>query len=480
MRLDKHVICLAIACVALCGLLAAASTPAVAAGWTSVYAGAVENGSIHTYNTCFVRFDLRNNSDSVYLTISSPSHAQETGTLSPGHSIFYKNLLKIYVAEINHTSGKIWVDIAKPDTADATPTPVPGGTRLSCETPGVQALAGDTVLFPITIQNNDNVDRTYTLSATSGTGWDLRFVSGSTGIYKVFVPAHQAKTVTLEARTSGATGVGEKKITASVDSQAIDLFVYITSVNQSAAVTYDVSSKIAAIGDKITYSLKIKNLQSKENIYRLSASGLPENWYYRYKSDPSSPEELAEVVIPAGGERSLVLEIVPPYSVSPGDFSFVSTVITPDETLISKDLTLRLKSSVGMEMISSRQGYDAKPGETFEIDVYVRNTGNGAALTNVYLETQAPDGWAVQVTPNRTNSIPAGSAQTFKVKVTPPGNIVASEYDIDITAKSDQAEAARSYRISVTVDSIVPYIGGAIILFVIVGLVLVYRKYGRR
>jgi uncharacterized membrane protein len=274
--------------------------------------------------------------------------------------------------------------------------------------------------------------------------------------------------------------MGEKRITARVDNSAIDVYVYITSVNQSADVSYDVSSKIASVGDKITYSLKIKNLQSKENIYRLSAAGLPANWYYRYKSDAASSEELSEVVIPAGGERNLVLEIVPPYSVNPGDYNLTSMVTSPDGSQISKDLMLRLKSSVGMDMVTSKLQYDAKPGESLDIDVYVRNTGTGTALTNVYLETDAPDGWTVQVTPNRTNSITAGNTGTFHVKVTPPGNIVASDYEVTVTAKSDQAEKEKSFRITVTVDSIIPYIGGGIILVVIVGLFLVYRKYGRR
>jgi uncharacterized membrane protein len=208
--------------------------------------------------------------------------------------------------------------------------------------------------------------------------------------------------------------------------------------------------------------------------------GLPANWYYRYKSDAASQEELAEVVIPAGAERALVIEIVPPYSISAGDYNFTASVTSPGGVTISKDLMLRLKSSVSMDLITGKLAYDAKPGESFNIDVYVRNTGNGAALTNVYLETKAPDGWTVQVTPNKTASLTAGNTQSFRVKVTPPGNIVASDYSVSITAKSDQAEDEASYRITVKVDSLIPYIGGGIILFVIVGLVLVYRKYGRR
>ncbi len=163
-----------------------------------------------------------------------------------------------------------------------------------------------------------------------------------------------------------------------------------------------------------------------------------------------------------------------------GDYNFTAAVTEPGGNVIRKDFMLRLKSGVGMTMQSTKQAYDAKPGETLTIDVYVTNSGSGTALTNVHLETEAPDGWTVQVTPNQTASITAGNTVKFTARVTPPGNIVASEYDITIKAISDQAGKEKNYRIKVTVDSYIPYIGGAIILFVIGGLVLVYRKYGRR
>jgi uncharacterized membrane protein len=299
-------------------------------------------------------------------------------------------------------------------------------------------------------------------------------------VHKLFVPGQQSITVDLVVQTTASAGIGEKRVTARVDSATIDLYVYITSVNESADVSYDVSSKISSIGDKITYGFKIKNLQPQENIYRLSTSGLPANWYARFKSDASSQEDLAEVILAPNAERSLVIEIVPPYSVSAGDYNFAALVTTPEGSVLSKDLMLRLKSSVSMEMLTGKLAYDAKPGEAFNIDVYVQNTGNGAALTNVYLEAKAPDGWTVQVTPNKTASLTAGNSQAFRVKVTPPGNIVPSDYDVTIKAKSDQAEKEKDFRITVTVDSLVPHIGGGIILFVIVGLLLVYRKYGRR
>jgi uncharacterized membrane protein len=478
MKHINYLVCLAIACAALAVLIVALPVPALAeAGYQTVYNDYVPNGIPVQAGGYTVKATFSNNSSDVHITVGLMGYGDVTGTTVPGGYLDFDNV-RVEVANggIDHSRNlvylkiMVWQGVSLPSS----------GAKLSCSLPGQRALGGDRVTFPITIQNLDAEGHTYTLSASSDTGWALSFASAGKDVYKLFVPGSQSVTVDLVVQTSASAGLGEKRVTAKVDNSAIDLYVYITSVNESANVDFDVSSKIASIGDKITYSLKIKKLQSQENIYRLSASGLPANWYYRYKSDAGSQEELAEVVIPAGAERNLVIEIVPPYSIGAGDYNFTATVISPEGSTISKDLMLRLKSSVSMDMITGKLAYDAKPGESFNIDVYVRNTGNGAALTNVYLETKAPDGWTVQVTPNKTASLTGGNTQTFRAKVTPPGNIVASDYSVTITAKSDQAEEENDYRITVKVDSIVPYIGGAIILFVVVGLVLVYRKYGRR
>jgi uncharacterized membrane protein len=477
MSYNKHIISLAILFAAVAFLVVATPAPALAeAGYQTVYNQFTSSGSPVHAGGCTVIATIHNNSSAVSISVSRIGYDDVTGTVDPGNFMDLDDIRIEVVGNVDHAGNQVLLKILKWQGSSPTST----GAGLSCSVPGQRALGGDRVTFPINIHNPDAEGHTYTLGASSDTGWTLSFASAGKDVYKLFVPGQQSVTVDLVVQTTAGAGIGEKRVTARVDSSTIDLYVYITNVNESASVSYDVSSKIASIGDKIYYSLKIKNLQSRENIYRLSASGLPDNWYYRYKSDASSLEDLAEVVLAPNAERNLVLEIVPPYSVSAGDYNFMASVTTPEDSTISKDLMLRLKSSVSMEMITGKLAYDAKPGEAFNIDVYVQNTGNGAALTNVYLETKAPDGWTVQVTPNKTASLTAGNSQAFRVKVTPPGNIVPSDYDVTITARSDQAEKEKSFRITVTVDSLVPYIGGGIILFVVVGLLLVYRKYGRR
>jgi len=82
------------------------------------------------------------------------------------------------------------------------------------------------------------------------------------------------------------------------------------------------------------------------------------------------------------------------------------------------------------------------------IVVYVSNSGQGAALTNAYSDVQAPQGWLIQVSPNRTNSIKAGDSQAFNI--------------------------------TIQTESYIPYIGAAVLILVAAGLFFIYRKYGRR
>ena len=167
--------------------------------------------------------------------------------------------------------------------------------------------------FPIIIQNYD-ADRTYTLSASNDVGWTTGFQYSGRDIYQIFVPAGQSRTVNLVVKTAYASSLGEKRITATADSNSISLAVSITSANSSADVSTKVSSVIAAIGDKIYYDVSINNKQAVDNTYRLAVTGLPDGWYYRYVETRGSTTEMAEAVVPASSTKNIVLEIVPPLS----------------------------------------------------------------------------------------------------------------------------------------------------------------------
>jgi uncharacterized membrane protein len=459
------------------GALAEAAT---GDGYQSLASGWYDSGAVIPAGGYYVTVSVVNASNVVNVIVDGPSvpdNDKAPRNVVKGSSLYYGNYLRVYVVDVDVAGNRTYIDVSQPGGG---PGQAASGTKVTCDTPGLTALGGDAVTFPVTIQNNDNTDHTYTLSSFSDVSWKTYFSYGQKGVYMVSVPALQSRTVDLMVQTWANTPVGTYPVVAYVDKIRIEVHVAITSANQTADVSTDVSSKIANLGDRITYNVRIKNLQSRENVYSLAITGLPDNWYGRYKETAASAGEQAEVVVPASSEKEIVLEIVPPYSVSEGDYNFTAVVDTPDGLSVKKNLTLALKGGVGMSMSSARYAYDAQPGKPFTIMAYVTNTGHGGALTNVNVNASAPQGWVVSVSPNGVNSIKAGESQTFTIAVQPPASIVASDYEVSLKAASDQAEDQKDYRITVQTQSYIPYVGGGIILVGIAGLVLIYRKYGRR
>jgi uncharacterized membrane protein len=453
----------------LSGALAA---PAMAENYETVYSDWVSDGKIVQANGCFVDFSITNGSLSAH--VSGPDHPSDDVNIQAGQTYYYYNVLRIYVDSIDESRAMVSIEKA---VSASQPS---AGTHVRCDVPGQTALGGDVVSFPIVIQNNDKSDRVYSLSSFNDVSWKTWFEYDGKGVYKINVPAAQSRTVNLMVQTWSNTAVGEKKVWAYVDDIRVEVFVDITSANKTADVSTKVTSKIAYIGSKISYDVSIRNLQAGENRYKLAVAGLSDNWYYRFKESASSTEEIDEAIAPGSSVKDLVLEVVPPYSVAPGDYNFMAVITGPDGLNIYKNLTLTLKSGGGMSVTTSKLAYDTKPGETFKIDVYVSNNGQGTALTNVYVDTTAPEGWIVQSSPEKVNSIKAGGSQVFTLTIQPPGNIVASDYEVSAKIKCDQAESQKDFRITIRTESYIPYIGGAIIVLVLVGLVVMYRKYGRR
>ncbi len=445
-------------------------------GYSTVFSNWVSNGTIQTVNGCNIIFNIAPNATSVHIEVQGLAGTEDV-TVGTGNPYYYSTLLMINVVSIDSNRSQAYVDIEKPV---ATATAAPTGTRIYCDTPGQLALAGDTVTFPVVIQNYD-ADRTYTLSASNDASWTTGFQFNGKNIYEIFVPQGQSKTVNLVVKTTYTTAVGEKHITVTADTYSIGLGVSITSANSTVGVSVAVDSVIASLGGNIYYDVSLQNLQPENSDYKLSVTGLPDGWYYRYVSARGSADEMAEAIVPASGTKNIVLQIVPPLSAQVGDYSFTAVVTTPDGVNITEDLTLKLKGSVSMSVTTDQLAYSTSPGQSFDIKVYVTNNGQGGSLTNVYPNVEAPSGWTVNVTPASVNSIKPGETQVYTVSVLPPANIVANVYAVNIAVKSDQSTSATSnYQITITTSSIIPYLGGALVLAVIGGLVLMYRKYGRR
>jgi uncharacterized membrane protein len=257
--------------------------------------------------------------------------------------------------------------------------------------------------------------------------------------------------------------------------QTVDLgIVPLDKENFFAELRVKSPSRMAAIGSNPQYEMTLKNAGRNDDTYTLSVLGLPEQWYARFKESSGATEEVSEIYIPSGEEKSLYLDFIPPYSVGVGEYNFTA-VIGSAAREYEENLTLRLRRTY-----AKSYRHDINRGDTLAFDMTVSNAGTGGALTNIEVNMSAPQGWRVTVDPASIASLEPGERATVQVTVVPPADIVAGEYKVVALVKSDQDEAEDEYRIVVKEQSYVAVLGLLVMAGVVAGLWYMFRKYGRR
>jgi len=238
-------------------------------------------------------------------------------------------------------------------------------------------------------------------------------------------------------------------------------------------------SRITMVGSNPVFEIRMKNIGRSDDTYALSVSGLPEGWYARYKESASGVEEVSELFVPAGEEKTLYLEFLPPYGVEIGEY-VVTAVAGSPARIYEETLTLRMRGSHDMRLSSRGYRYETTRGGTVSFEVTVANTGTAGALTNIVPEISAPEGWTANIDPESIASLDAGDRRTVAITVAPPGDIVAGEYKLGVKVTSDQLEREDEFRILIKERSFIALFGLLLLAAVFAGLWYVYRNYGRR
>jgi uncharacterized membrane protein len=262
--------------------------------------------------------------------------------------------------------------------------------------------------------------------------------------------------------------------------QTVDLgIVPLDKENYFAEVLVKTPSRVATVGTNPQYEITVRNIGRNDDTYTLAVPDLPEQWYARFTESSSTTEEVPEIYIPAGEEKTIYLEIIPPYSVDVGDYNF-TLVAGSSAREYEENLSLRLRGSYDLRTYTKTYRHEINRGETLTFDITITNAGVGGSLTNIGVNMSAPEGWRASVDPATVASLEPGERATVQVAVVPPADIVAGEYRFIALVRSDQDEQEDEFRVVVNERSYVALLGLLVMVGVAGGLWYIFRKYGRR
>ena len=164
----------------------------------------------------------------------------------------------------------------------------------------------------------------------------------------------------------------------------------------------------------------------------------------------------------------------------PGEYP-ITVTLTSGEVSSSIDLAVVITSTYAMSLVPSEERLNttATAGRDNYFSIEVQNMGSGL-IEDITFSSNKPSGWTIEFSPDEIDTLAAIDSQTVEVNIKPPPNTIAGDYQITLKAKGKQIEDEMDVRVSVETPTIWGWLGVAIIVVVIAGLVYIFMRFSRR
>lgn len=347
--------------------------------------------------------------------------------------------------------------------------------------PAIRAEAGQTVTFDLKVVSE--VREPVRLRASGvPRGWDVtlrgegreigavyaRPGGGRSAELVVEVPRKvPSRRYGLTVAASAASGNASLPLEVRVARQAADAF----------ALAGEFRTLRGQASDTFRFDLTLTNNTSQRARFALSATG-PQDW--NVSASPSTEEQAATVTVDGGGTSTIVVEADPPENVPAGRYDLAVEARGGGTTLRS-DLRAEIAGSPSFTLntASERLNASGPAGDEGSVTLVVNNDGN-APLQGVELSASPPTDWKVDFDPKEIEAIPPGESAQATATITPSADAIAGDYMVTISGSAGSASEDLDIRYAVETSTWWGLLGVLVIVAAIVGLGLVYRRYGRR
>ncbi|MGX8683968.1 MAG: COG1470 family protein [Lachnospiraceae bacterium] len=366
-----------------------------------------------------------------------------------------------------------------------------GKVTFSTDYPGVTIKPGGTSTFTLYITNTGSEETTVELGAEDlPEGWEGSFKGSSNEVSMVHVGAYQKKedSPSLSYSLTVPEDTKEDIYTISLNAKGGD-------VDESLALTVKVDAEEKKIGagefstdyaqqegdsgTKFSYTTTLTNNSGENMTYSLSAEGAPEGWTVTFTPSDTTTAT-SSVPVDAGASSTIKAAIVPAQNVTAGEYPITLVAACAGETL-ELPVTVKITGTYSLTATTptGNLSTSAYAGETKDVAFSIQNTGN-IDLTAVSLKAQASTDWEITFDQDTINEIPAGGSAEVTAHITPAKDAILGDYVTIITASNDAVSSDCALRISVQNHTSWGIAAVAVIAVLVLGLVLIIRRFGRR
>ncbi len=361
---------------------------------------------------------------------------------------------------------------------------------LAPEYPGIVSAPGKEVSMDLNLINRGRTDELVDLKVTQvPPGWKAKIKTYRFTVTGAHVPADDKRSLTFEAVPDKETGPGDYPFV--VEAVTRDGRFRLT---QKIVVTLQGDQeKDKDTGVKLTtsypvirgpsdatfeFSVEVDSRLDKEAVFDLFGQG-PKGWEVNFK--PSYETKfISSLRLKANQSQSIAVQVKPAPNSPAGEYPIAVRVASGDAKA-EANLTVVLTGTYEIEAgtTSGLLSLEARPGKAANVSFYVKNTGS-APNSNIRFMTFKPENWKVEFKPEKIDVIEPGALKQVEMIVTPYEEALVGDYSVAVKIDGEKTSRNLEFRVSVKASAAWAWVGIAVIVAVIAGLLFLFRKLGRR
>jgi uncharacterized membrane protein len=364
-----------------------------------------------------------------------------------------------------------------------------GGLDLSTTYPGVTIKPGEDLTFDLMVENEGADPQNVALSVKSlPDGWEAYFEGGGNPVSRIYVndAADESNTaevsLVLTVPDDAAAGINSIVVEATGQNGASDALQLDVTVSEQefrqGELTAQYEELEGASTSDFDFSMTLKNNNRNQESYSLTAQQ-PEGWQVRFTS--SDGTQIASLKVDGDRSESITASVTPAANVEAGEYTIpVAAVSSREELKLNLKVTVTGTYDMTLTTPSGVVSADAVAGQQSAVTLTIQNTGT-AELQNIsVLSKTVPADWSVSFDKDKIDSLAAGESAQVTAYIKPANDAITGDYVVSLTASTNEVKSQADFRVSVKTSTLWGIIGVVIIAAVVIGLVMIFRKFGRR
>ncbi len=237
-------------------------------------------------------------------------------------------------------------------------------------------------------------------------------------------------------------------------------------------------------GDSFDFEVNLKWLGSEAKTFDLVVLDVPPKWTAKIVAG-AFPREIPAIGLEP--EMSYPERVTVKFGPFPGEWPEPGEyVITLEASSGSIKETVKLTAVITtlyrfyFATATERLSAEVTAGEENHLAVIVGNTGQGV-IDEITFISSKPSGWSIKFHPDRVEFLQPGLAREIDVVIKPPRKTIAGDYSVTMSALSLGTPVRNlDIRITALTPTVWGWIAILIVLAVIAGLGVMFRRLGRR